>query len=63
MLIVSAILLAAIALFAVAYPIVLRSGSTRPAAVSSQETLDELLAQREATFQALPRAEFRSPGG
>ncbi len=58
MLIVSAILLAAVAMFAVAYPIVLRSRSARPAAVSAQEALDELLAQRDATFQALRELNF-----
>lgn len=58
MFIVLAILLSAIALFAVAYPIILRSSTARPAAVSAQETLDELLAQREAAFQALRELNF-----
>ncbi len=58
MLIVSAILLAAIALFGVAYPIIRRSGSIQPATVSVQEKLDELLAQRDAAFQALRELNF-----
>lgn len=58
MLTVSAILVAAIALFAVAYPIIRRSGSTLLATVSAQETLDELLAQRDAAFQALRELNF-----
>lgn len=58
MFIVLAILLSAIALFAVAYPIILRSNSSRPAAAAAQETLDELLAQRDAAFQALRELNF-----
>lgn len=58
MFIVLAILLSAVALFAVAYPIVLRAGSTQPAAASAQEALEELLAQREAAFQALRELNF-----
>lgn len=58
MFIVLAILLSAVALFAVAYPIVLRSGSAQPAIASARETLEELLAQREAAFQALRELAF-----
>lgn len=58
MLIASAILLAAIALFAVAYPIILRAQASQPAAASSQETLDELLGQRDAAYQALRELSF-----
>lgn len=58
MLTVSAILLTAAALFAVAYPIVLRSSSARPAPTSAHEALDELLAQRDAAFQALRELNF-----
>ena len=58
MFIVLAILLTAAAMFAVAYPILLRSNSSRPMAVSAQETLDELLAQRDAAFHALRELNF-----
>ncbi len=58
MFIILAILLSAAALFAVAYPILLRSGSARQAVTSAEETLAELLAQREAAFQALRELHF-----
>ncbi len=58
MFIVLAILLSAVALFAVAYPILQRPGAARPVVASAQETLDELLAQREAAFQALRELSF-----
>lgn len=51
-------LLSAAALFVVAYPILVKAGATRPAASSAQETLDELLAQRDAVFQALRELSF-----
>ena len=53
-----AILLSIIALLAVAYPIVFRAGTAQPATASAQESLDELLAQREAAFQALRELSF-----
>ncbi|MCX7669183.1 MAG: zinc ribbon domain-containing protein [Anaerolineae bacterium] len=58
MFIVLAVLLSAVALFAVAYPILQRASSPRPTAASAQETLEELLAQREAAFQALRELHF-----
>ncbi len=58
MFIVLAILLSAIALFAVAYPIIARSGAAQPSSTPAEETLEELLAQREAAFQALRELSF-----
>ena len=48
-----AILLCIAALMAVAYPILARTATRRSVASSAQETLEELVAQRDALFQAL----------
>ena len=57
MFIVLAILLTAAALLAVAYPILSKGSSTKPAA-TAQESLDELLGQRDAAMQALRELNF-----
>jgi hypothetical protein len=51
-------LLALAALLAVAYPILARRRGSEPAVASAEETVDELLAQREAVFQALRELRF-----
>jgi RNA polymerase subunit RPABC4/transcription elongation factor Spt4 len=53
-----AILLSAAALYAVAHPILARARSAQPGPASARETLDELLARREAAFQALRELAF-----
>jgi hypothetical protein len=59
MVIAFAVLLAALAVLAVAYPIVLGAGShDRSTETASQQELSELLAQREAAFQALRDLRF-----
>ena len=55
--IVLAILLTAAALLAVAYPILSRSSTSKPAS-TAQESLDELLGQRDAAMQALRELNF-----
>ena len=57
MFIVLAILITAAALLAVAYPI-LSKGSARKPATTAQESLDELLGQRDAAMQALRELSF-----
>lgn len=52
------ILLAAVALLAIAYPILAGSRNTQPVSTTGQERLDELLAQRDTTFQALRDLNF-----
>ena len=56
--IVLAVLLSAAALLAVAYPMLARARAATPAAGAAQETLDELLGQRDATLQALRELNF-----
>jgi hypothetical protein len=58
MLIILAIVLTIGALLIVAYPILARSRNTGAAANAAQEEVDELLAQREAAFQALRELNF-----
>ena len=58
MFIVLAILLVIAALAAVAYPVIRRTAAAGPETTSAQETLDELLAQREAGMQALRELNF-----
>ncbi len=58
MFIVLAILLSAAALIGVAYPIIARTREAKPATSTTQETLDELLARRDAAFQALRDLSF-----
>lgn len=58
MLIILAIAIAAAALLIVAYPIIARSRAAAPAARSAQEELEELVAQRDAVFQALRDLNF-----
>ena len=55
--IVLAILLTAAALLAVAYPILSKGSTTKPA-TTAQESLDELLGQRDAAMQALRELNF-----
>lgn len=56
--IVLSILLALAALLAVAYPILAKNPAGESAEVSSEESVDELLAQRDAVFQALRELRF-----
>ena len=58
MLIILAIVMSIGALLIVAYPIIARNRNAEPAASSAQEELDELLARREAAFQALRELNF-----
>lgn len=55
---VLALLLSAVALYAVALPLLPRSRAAQVVDTSSQEELEELLAQREAAFQALRELNF-----
>jgi Double zinc ribbon len=52
------ILLALAALLAVAYPILSKARGGEPAVTSVEESVDELLAQRDAVFQALRELRF-----
>jgi hypothetical protein len=52
------VLLAFVALLAVAYPILARARGNEPAMATAEETVDELLAQRDAVFQALRELHF-----
>ena len=56
--IVLAVLLSAAALLAVVYPLLAHAHAATPAAGAAQETLDELLGQRDATLQALRELNF-----
>jgi len=56
--IVLAILLSAAALVAVAYPVLAKARTAEPAISTAQETLDELLNQRDAALQALRELNF-----
>jgi len=58
MLIILTILIAAAALLIVAYPIIARSRETEPAVSPAQEELAELMARRDAVFQALRDLSF-----
>ncbi len=58
MFIILAILLSFVALLAVAYPVIAATRTAQPSAVSAAESLDELLAQRDASFQALRELNF-----
>jgi hypothetical protein len=53
-----AVLLSAAALLAVAYPVLARTRTAAPSAVSASEKLAELLAQRDAAFAALRDLNF-----
>ena len=57
MFIVLAILITAAALLAVAYPILSKGSATKPA-TTAQESLDELLGERDAAMQALRELNF-----
>jgi RNA polymerase subunit RPABC4/transcription elongation factor Spt4 len=57
MFIVLAILITAAALLAVAYPILSKGSAAKPA-TTAQESLDELLGQRDAAMQALRELNF-----
>jgi RNA polymerase subunit RPABC4/transcription elongation factor Spt4 len=56
--IVLSLLMAFAALLAVAHPILARTPGSEPAATSAEETIDELVAQRDAVFQALRELRF-----
>jgi hypothetical protein len=58
MLIILALVISIGALLIVASPIIARNRTAEPAASSAQEELDELLARREAAFQALRELNF-----
>jgi hypothetical protein len=58
MVIVLAVLLSVAALLAVAYPIIAGAREAKVALTSAQETLEELLARRDAAFQALRDLNF-----
>ncbi len=58
MFIVFAIVLSAAAVFGVAHPILAKARAPVPRRASAQEQLEELLAQREAAFQALRELYF-----
>jgi predicted nucleic acid-binding Zn ribbon protein len=58
MFIVLAILLTAAALIGVAYPIIARTHEAKHVTSTTKETLDELLARRDAAFQALRDLSF-----
>jgi Double zinc ribbon len=58
MLIILAIVMSVGALLIVAYPIIAKGRGTQPATSSAQEELDELLARRDAAFQALRDLNF-----
>jgi RNA polymerase subunit RPABC4/transcription elongation factor Spt4 len=56
--IILSLLLAFVALLALAYPILSKGRSKDPISASAEETIDELLAQRDAVFQALRELRF-----
>lgn len=56
--IILSLLIAFVALLAVAYPILATTRSSGLIAASAEETVDELLAQRDAVFQALRELRF-----
>lgn len=58
MFIILAVLLSFVALLSVAYPIIAAARAPQPATASAQESLDELLAQRDAALQALRELNF-----
>jgi hypothetical protein len=58
MLIILALVISVGALLIVAYPIIAKSRDAEATASSAQEELDELLARREAAFQALRELNF-----
>lgn len=58
MLIILAIVISAAALLIVAYPIIAKSRETQLPVTSAQEEIDELLARRDAVFQALRDLNF-----
>ncbi|OQA47572.1 MAG: Double zinc ribbon [Chloroflexi bacterium ADurb.Bin325] len=56
--VILSLILGGAALLAVAYPILMKGRAAQPAAVSAQERLEELLAQRDAAYQALRELSF-----
>lgn len=56
--IVLAALLSGAALFVVAYPVLTRTGAAQPETSTASESLQELLAQRDAALQALRELSF-----
>jgi hypothetical protein len=56
--VILAILLSGVAMYAVAQPILAKNRPASPAGTSTQEELEELLAQRDAAFQALRELSF-----
>lgn len=56
--VILAVLLSVTALYLVAQPLIAKAQTARPTAISAQEELEELLAQRDAAFQALRELNF-----
>jgi RNA polymerase subunit RPABC4/transcription elongation factor Spt4 len=56
--IILSILMALAALLAVAYPVLTKGSGSEPVVASAEETIDELLAQRDGIFQALRELRF-----
>ena len=56
--VILSLVLGVAALLAVAYPILAKTRTAQAPAVSAQEKLDELLAQRDAAYQALRELSF-----
>ena len=58
LLIIVAALMSIVAVLAVAYPVLAQVGEHGPATSSAEDTLEELLAERDAAFQALRDLNF-----
>ncbi len=58
LLIIVAVLMSIVAILAVAYPVLEQVGERGPATSSAADTLEELLAERDATFNALRDLNF-----
>jgi hypothetical protein len=58
LLIIVAVLMSIVAMLAVAYPVLAQMGERGPATSSAADTLEELLAERDAAFQALRDLNF-----
>jgi Double zinc ribbon len=58
LLIIVAVLMSIVAVLAVAYPVLAQMGERGPTTSSAEDTLEELLAERDATFQAIRDLKF-----
>jgi hypothetical protein len=56
--VILSLMLGAAALLAIAYPILVKGRTAQTASLSTQERLEELLAQRDAAYQALRELSF-----